>query len=183
MENEAQLGSLEASIGSAVGQAFGAALEIDIPGGMTQKWQEILAAYDVKPLEDEERQSVAKATEMLRGAPVDELYRVLTCIQKQAMDAVQAIEYPDDNALARRWERLRSAVDAMRDDTVKAYRKRVLPRRGMLSHALAAAQKGGNASRVSTGSPAFVQSCSNCGAPRLNLHSFECDFCQTAFGG
>jgi hypothetical protein len=179
-----QLDELEAWLGSSVGDAYAAAMEIDQPGGTSTAWKEVLDKYGVSQAEEENRQRAAAATGMKRGAPVNELYEVLDNLSKEAEKRLKRAEYPDDNASERRWNRLRGVIDRMRDETMAAYRKVVMPAKtgGMFGAAMAAAQaKKGQPVGFEQKSESFVMRCKKCGAPRLKSDDFVCEYCDTPY--
>lgn len=183
MNATGQLDQLESWLGRAVGDAYAAALEVPEPAGMTPAWREVLENAEVSPASEDERRRAATATKMLRGAPVDELFEVLDKLKKDAEKQLEKIELPDDNAGQRRWRRLQGVIDRMRDETVAAYRKQVMPKKtgGMFAAALASAkQKQGLAAPERTGE-AFVMRCEKCGAPRLKNDDFVCEYCDTPY--
>jgi hypothetical protein len=179
-----QLDQLESWLGRAVGDAYAAALEVPEPAGMTPAWRAVLDNAGVSPAPDEDRRRAATATKMLRGAPVDELYEVLDKLKKDAGKRLEKIEFPDDNAGQRRWRRLQGVIDGMRDETVAAYRKQVMPKKtgGMFAAALASAKaKQGVAAAPQRTGEAFVMRCEKCGAPRLKNDDFVCEYCDTPY--
>ena len=79
------------------------------------------------------------------------------------------------------WSRLQVRIGDLRDTTVAAYRKIVVPVKSMFAAAMSSAQKGSEtAERYEQ---AFILRCKNCAAPRLNPTHFECDYCGEHFGG
>lgn len=179
--SQQRLAALESWLGRAVGDAIETALAVDEPVGTSQTWLQLLAQYDCTPMSVDERKRVAAATSVTRGAPIEELYDVLEKIAKQGSGELESIEYPDDNAAARQWSRLQVRIGDLRDTTVAAYRKRVVPKKSMFAAAMAAAQRG--TETVDRQEQAFILRCKNCAAPRLNPTKFECDYCGEHFGG
>lgn len=184
-DTEKKLGDLEQWLGRTVGNAYSAAGAIDEPCGSSAEWMEILTHFKVEPVAEEERKKSAKATDQTRGASPEELHLILTNVTKSAGKKLKKIEYPDFSALERRWDRLRSLIDRLLDETMQAYRKKVMPKRGMFAHARAAALKsqGQQGQQAPQAGPkeAFVLRCDGCGAPRLDPDLFECEYCGNSF--
>jgi len=179
--SEQRLHALESWLGRAVGDAIETALAVDEPVGTSQAWVRLVTRYECTPMPDDERKRVAAATDATRGAPIQDLYDVLERISKHGSTELESIEYPDDNAEARRWTRLQVRINDLRDTTVAAYRKRVVPKKSMFAAARASAMKG--TEKAERYEQAFILRCKNCAAPRLNPTSFECDYCGEHFGG
>jgi hypothetical protein len=181
-KGKVRLEELERWLGKSVGDAYAAALAIDAPAGSSPAWEAILAAHGAKSSSAEERQRVALATGMLRGAPADELYAVLQDIARDADARLKAISLPDDNTLELRWRRIQGVIGRVRDETLAAYRKQVIPKRSMFgaAKASAAAARGGP-SATAVKSESFVMRCNQCGAPRLKNDVFVCEYCETPY--
>jgi hypothetical protein len=186
-DRDQELSELEAWLGGTVGRAYAAALAIDEPAGTSPAWEAMLEQCKVDPLPADARRRTATATGLLRGASPEELHLVLERIVKRGNKKLAALDVPVTHEQAfRRWDRLRGLLFRLRDETLAAYRKQVLPVQGMFAHARAAAaasaaQTGGQpaAPRVE----AFVLLCSGCGAPRLKPTSSECEYCGARYGG
>jgi hypothetical protein len=121
---------------------------------------------------------------MLRGAPVDELFEVLDRLTKQADKKLNRIELTDDGPGERRWRRLQGVIGRLRDETVAAYRKQVMPKKksGMFAAAMASAKaKQGQPVKQERKGEAFVMRCHQCGAPRLKGDDFVCEYCDTPY--
>ena len=178
---EQRLAALESWLGHAVGDAIETALAVEEPVGTSPAWLQLLARYDCTPMAVDERQRIATTTDVKPGAPIQELYDVLERIASQGEVEFKAIEYPDDNAAGRRWSRLQLRIGDLRDTTMAAYRKLVVPKKSMFAAAMASAQRGTDtAERYEQAS---ILRCKNCAAPRLNPTHFECDYCGEHFGG
>lgn len=179
----AALDELEQWLGQAVGDAFTAALEVEQPAGSSPDWRGILERYGASPTADEERSRLAAATGMLRGVPADELYEVLDRIHKDAEQRFERIGLPDDNALDRRRDRLQGVIGRLRDETLNAYRKRIMPKRSMFGAAMASARakQGQTAAPAQRKSESFVMRCEKCGAPRLQNDVYVCEYCDTPY--
>jgi len=174
------LEGLERWLGSAVGEAVQSALAIEQAGASSPEWAALLARFEVTPTPEADRLRAATATSQRFGASPDELYGVLTRLAKDGDEALQAIPLPDDGPGERRWRRLQGLLGRLREETVAAYRKRVMPKRSMFSQALEAARPGGNAPQKRE---TFVLRCAGCGAPRLKENVFTCEYCDTPYGG
>jgi hypothetical protein len=178
------LDQLEAWLGTSVGDAYTTALKIAEPSGSSPAWEEILKAQDVQPSPPGERARAAAATGQLRGAPPDELFEVLDAIAKKADKKLNRVDYPDDGASERRWRRLQGVIGRLRDETLAAYRKQVMPKKkgGMFGAALASAKaKQGKPVAPERKSESFVMRCEKCGAPRLKNDDFVCEYCDTPY--
>ena len=178
-----RLRELEGWLGKQVGDALSASLEIETPAGSSAAWSTICSQFSVTETDAESRVREAAATGMLRGAPVDELYAVLSAIASEGERRLEAIDYGDDGPQQRRWERLRSLLGRIRDETIKAYRKRVFPKKKSMFGAAMASATGKKASSDERNTDAFVMRCQNCGAPRLSQADFNCEYCDTPYAG
>jgi hypothetical protein len=176
-----QLGALQRSLGRAVGDAYVAALAVAEPAGTSDAWQAVLARHGVAPAGAVERAKVAAATGMTHGAPVDDLRQVLEAIAKAADAELRVID-TDGYAEERRWRRLQTVIGDLRDDTLAAYRKQVMPARGMFAGALASAQRARPAA-AGHRHQQHVLRCPNCAAPRLDQAELVCDYCDHRFAG
>jgi hypothetical protein len=177
---------LESWLGHSVGDAYATALEVAEPAGTSGAWKQLLEKYEVTPGDPEAARRAAAATGLLRGASVDELYAVLDKITKLAEKKLDRIEMPDDGPGERQWRRLQGVIGRLRDETVAAYRAKVMPKRtgGMFGAAKAAAMaKKGTAAATAPErkGEAFVMRCEKCGAPRLKNDDFVCEYCDTPY--
>lgn len=179
----ANLDQLEQWLGRAVGDAYAAALEVEQPAGASGDWLRLLDTYGVRPTAEDERPRIAAATGMLRGAPADELFEVLDKIQKDAAQRFDRIGLPDDDALDRRRDRIQGVIGRLRDETLNAYRKKIMPKRSMFGAAMASARarQGQAAASGARKSESFVMRCEKCGAPRLQNDVYVCEYCDTPY--
>lgn len=180
-----KLDSLQSWLGKEVGEAFVAAMEIGVPCGSSARWQGILQGAGVSPSPADQNERAAKSSGQLRGAPPDEFYEVLGKIVSRAEERIRLIS-PEEASQERRWERLRGVIGRLREETIAAYRKRVMPKRqgGMFGAAMAAAKaKAGTPVAAARQGEAFVMRCDTCGAPRLKDDVFVCEYCDTPYAG
>jgi len=178
---EQRLGWLEAALGRAVGDAFAAALAVENPAGTSGQWQNLLGIWGVAAISEEERARARAATQMTHGAPADEVYAVLTRIGEWAT-AQLPDAYDCDGPLERRYDKLRRAIDELRNEWLKRYKGQVMPAPsgGMFAHAMAAAKSGAATPEVAWRT--VILRCQNCGGPRLTDGEFECEFCGYHLG-
>lgn len=173
------LEALERWLGGAVGEALEVALAVETPGGSSAAWAALLARFDTASTPEEDRRRAAAATQQRFGAAPDELYGVLSRIVERGGRSLDALSAEGPGA-ERRWERLRGRLGELREETVAAYRKRVMPKRSMFAQAFESARP---ANGVAVNREAFVMRCRACGAPRLKDGVFECAYCATPFAG
>jgi hypothetical protein len=177
-----RLEEIELWLGKSVGDAFSTAVEVEVPGGSSPAWLEILKSHNVQPNSEEERLRVAAATGMTRGVPADELYEVLDKLSNQAEVRIKRLDYPDDSKLQLRYDKLQGLIGRVRDETLAAYRKMVIPKRSMFAAAKASAMSGAGKTAVpERKGESFVMRCDNCGAPRLKSDDFVCEYCDTPY--
>lgn len=175
-----KLDELERFLGGAVGEALQAALSVEAAGGSSPAWEAVLQRFEVAPTPAEDRARAAASTGQKFGAAPDELFAVLTRVAEDGEQDLQAIPLPDDGPGERRWRRLQGLLSRLRDETVAAYRKRVMPKKSMFAQALEAARPG---QATPSARETFVMRCSGCGAPRLDGKSFSCEYCGSPYGG
>lgn len=184
------LDGLQQWLGATVGSVLNTALAIEAPNGASAEWHAILKTFEVPPMPEDERARVQTISPTERGAPVQEIYDVLVVVVKRAEAALENIngmildmdiDDPDSDAQERHFERLRSLVDRLVNDTMSKYKSVVMPKRSMFALAKAAAAKK-QAPMGKVQSSAFVLTCRYCGAPRINDKELVCDFCDARLG-
>ena len=180
-----RLGVIEGWLGRAVGDAISLALAVPEPAGSTPEWAALVSAYGCRPSTDDERRQLVVVTGPTFGAPAGEVQRVLDAIAVLGITELKSLDHPDDNALARRYDRLARALDDLQRDALPHYRNRVVPRRSMFGASIAAARARageGGASPDVGNRQAFILRCTTCGGPRLDEALFECAFCGAHLG-
>jgi len=177
---EQQIVDLEMWLGKKIGIAYKTAIAINEPGGNSEEWINLIAYYKLKEITKEERTKSVLATGLKRGAPVSEVYEVFNSIVKSASNKFKKIKRPMDDNDEIKWEKLRDLIDRIHGDTLKSYKKLVVPKRSMFSFAKEAAENSEGVKSFNN-DEGFVMCCSGCGAPRLKTTDFECDFCGGSF--
>ena len=175
-----KLDHFEHWLGGSVGEVLEEALAIPEPAGTSPRWIELLARFGVSSVPDEDRKRAVASTGQTFGASADEVYRVLTNLVEAGEKRLWDLDDGLDPAESRRWQSLRSLMGRIRNETVNAFRQRVIPKRGMFAQAMSAAgssQKPNSAKRET-----FVLRCKNCGAPRISENHFTCEYCGQSLG-
>ena len=191
-----QLEALRRWISATVGRTIDTAARVETPNGTSPEWSALLAEMRLAPLTDEERADVMRVSQITRGAPLQEIDRVICEIARIGQAEVQRLrgavfaldsDDPDESRCERLHEKLDRLVSDLRKEVMDGYRSKVLPKRSMFAAARAAAlesagNKGASVTAPSGGLTAFVLFCRNCGGPRLREDRFVCDYCGAQFG-
>jgi hypothetical protein len=175
-----RLDAVQAWLARSHGAILSTALAIEQPAGMSPEWKATLDAFGITPESDEERAGIVRMSTMTRGAPLVEVQRVLEVLARNGEATIDEIDWPDDAAESAQYNRLRTRVVNMVEDSMAAYRAKVMATRSMLAMAQASMKQPAQASQAQ-GPMTVILICRNCGAPRLTDGQFVCDYCQTPF--
>ena len=180
-DDKQRLDSLQSWLASTHGTVLKTAMEIPEPAGTSPEWKAILDNFGVEPLSDQERAETVRNGTMARGAPLVEIQRVLSLLASNGTAALEKVDWSsDDPAVSRQWDRLRTTLINLVNDSMAAYKAKVLVKRSMFAMAKAS-MNNPEYQPKQQGSMAVLLLCSNCGGPRLTDGKFECDYCGTHF--
>ncbi|MBI2392706.1 MAG: hypothetical protein HYV09_24180 [Deltaproteobacteria bacterium] len=158
-----------------VGEAFREASAIAEPAGTSPAWAAICARAGVPLCSDDDRAQIRAGQRPTRGAPLMEFQAVIAAIVRRTRQELAGLRNVMNDEADKLHDQIRRAVDGAEDETLRAYRNLVLPKRagGMFANATAHVAT----SAFQTAPAATSLTCKSCGAPHLEAGAFDCKYC------